>query len=124
MTHAEYASDLFSAAGGVASVEWRVVFFFYAVVHAVNHTVYNGVDVSWSHDHKRRELDMDAHRTLRPLLVKYRQLRRWSEDARYRPWTHPMPATLAAESERIARRILGECGVPPAAGGAGAAPGA
>lgn len=120
MTHAEYATLLFSSAGGVPSVEWRVVFHFYAVVHAVNHALYGGVDVSWSHDHRRRELDMDGHRALRSLLIKYRQLRRWSEDARYRPWTHPMPAAIATEAERITRRLLSECGVPiSTAGGAG-----
>ena len=111
MTHAEYASELLAAAGGVPSVEWRTVFFFYAVVHAVNHVLYGGVDVTWSHDHKRRELDMDTHRTLRPLLAKYRMLRRWSEDARYRPWLHPMPPTISLEAERIARRLLLECGI-------------
>ncbi len=64
---------------------------------------------------------MDGHRTLRPLLVKYRQLRRWSEDARYRPWTHPMPTTIAVEAERIARRLLSECGISATSGSTGMA---
>lgn len=111
MTHAEYAVALLSMSTGMASVEWRIVLLFYASVHAMNHALYGGVDVSWSHDHGRREADVDRDKTLRTLLVRYRQLRRWSEDARYRPWTHPMPPTMATAAERIARHILGQCGV-------------
>jgi hypothetical protein len=111
MTHEEYTLSLHHQASQAPSVEWQLVFYFYAVVHAVNHALYGGVDVAWSHDHIKRELEMDSHKTLRTLLFKYRALRRDSEVARYKPWLHPMSNNKLSYASAVSREILAACGL-------------
>ena len=111
MTHEEYALSLYLQAPQAPLREWQIVFYFYAVVHAVNHALYGGVEVAWSHDHTKRELEMDSHKTLRALLFKYRALRRDSEIARYKPWLHPMSNNKLSYASAASKELLAACGL-------------
>ena len=111
MTHAEYAMALLLSASQQASNEWAIVQYFYAAVHAVNHQLYGGANVDWAQDHFKRELDMRGHRLLRTKFGAYRDLKRLSEDARYRPWLHPMAADKVGRSVSVAKDILRACGL-------------
>ena len=116
MTHAEYAVQLWTSAPKMPDACWQVVGFFYAAVHGVNHALFGGADVNWSHDHGKREFEMDRHQRLRPLLGKYRALRKESEVARYKPWQHPFNAARTANARNLAAEVLQACGIeiPPA----------
>ena len=111
MTHAEYSIKLLAEAPTASMPAWSVVLYFYAAVHAVNHALYGGVDVVWSHDHSKRELDMRGSKRLKTVVQKHRILKRWSEDARYRPWTHASLLPYVANAERLAREVMIACGL-------------
>jgi hypothetical protein len=111
MTHEEYCIQLYANALSAPTDEWRIILYFYSAVHAANHALYGGVNVSWSQDHQRRELDMDGHKLLRTRLGKYRRLRQDSEIARYKPWLHPLPPEKVITAQTIAKEIAIACGI-------------
>jgi hypothetical protein len=111
MTHADYARTNFLLAPAAPSKEWRIVLLFYAAVHAANHVIYRGADVNDRYDHDKRGIDIEKHTTLKTYSRKYRELRRMSEVARYKPFLHPLPEAQVVYAESISRNFLGLCGI-------------
>lgn len=110
MTSLEYAVLLHEQADVAPSDEWRIIMFFYAALHGSNHVLYGAFRAPGTHGAHERSLL--AHASLAAFFAEYEQLRRLSEDARYRPHLHPLVPAKVVEAARLCGVFLTACGIP------------
>lgn len=110
MTYQQYARFLHTTAPSLPLIEWQIVMFFYAAVHATNSVLYapGGAPLT----HTRHEANMFVHAGIDLLMVEYQELKALSLTARYKPQLHPLSAAELAHATRLSTVMLAGCGVP------------
>lgn len=113
MTHEELALANFKRArfGGEQEdqhpgLDWRITMFFYAVVHAVNHTLFapRHAPDGFDHDQRRQKIRFDPR--FATITNAYRSLEELSRQARYKPQVLPMTLDEYREARDLAREVL------------------
>jgi hypothetical protein len=110
-SHGDLALDNFKLASNAPTAAWKITFYFYAAVHAIDHHVFRGVPADEDHNHDLRFKYVREDDKLCGFKEDYRDLFNLSIMSRYEPDTHPPPDSEIAKAERIARRILTTVGL-------------